>query len=130
MTMTEPKGIQAIGQIAIAVRDVDRAARFYEQALGLKLLFRFPGLAFFECGGVRLMLSTPERPEFDQNSIIYYTVDDIGEATSELTARGVVFDGEPHIVHRDQRHELWMAFFRDSEGNYLGLMHEKPLPPA
>ena len=130
MTTTESKGLQAIGQIAIAVKDVDRATRFYEQSLGLKLLFRFPGLAFFECGGVRLMLSKPERPEFDQNSIIYYKVDDIGEAASQLTARGVVFDGEPHIVHRDQRHELWMAFFRDSEGNYLGLMHEKPLPPS
>jgi methylmalonyl-CoA/ethylmalonyl-CoA epimerase len=130
MTTTESKGIEAIGQIAVVVKDVDRATRFYEDVLGLKLLFQFPGLSFFECGGVRLMLSRPERPEFDQNSIIYYRVDDIGEAASQLKAHGVVFDGEPHVVHRDQRHELWMAFFRDSEGNYLGLMHEKPLPPS
>jgi methylmalonyl-CoA/ethylmalonyl-CoA epimerase len=130
MTTTESKGIEAIGQIAVVVKDVDRATRFYEDVLGLKLLFRFPGLSFFECGGVRLMLSRPERPEFDQNSIIYYRVTDIGEAAAQFTARGVVFDGEPHIVHRDERHELWMAFFRDSEGNFLGLMDEKPLPPS
>ena len=130
MTTTDSKGIEAIGQIAVVVKDVDRATRFYQDVLGLKLLFRFPGLAFFDCGGVRLMLSRPERPEFDQNSIIYYRVADIGEAASHLEAHGVVFDGEPHVVHRDQRHELWMAFFRDSEGNYLGLMHEKPLPPS
>jgi methylmalonyl-CoA/ethylmalonyl-CoA epimerase len=130
MTTTESRGIEAIGQIAVVVKDVDRAARFYEDVLGLKLLFRFPGLAFFECGGIRLMLSRPERPEFDQNSIIYYRVADIAEAASQLKTHGVVFDGEPHVVHRDQRHELWMAFFRDSEGNYLGLMHEKPLPPS
>ena len=130
MTITESKGIQAIGQIAVVVKDVDRATRFYEDVLGLKLLFRFPGLSFFDCGGVRLMLSRAERPEFDQNSIIYYRVDDIGEAASQLKTHGVVFDGEPHVVHRDERHELWMAFFRDSEGNYLGLMHEKPLPPS
>jgi methylmalonyl-CoA/ethylmalonyl-CoA epimerase len=130
MTTTESRGIEAIGQIAVVVKDVDRAARFYEDVLGLKLLFRFPGLAFFDCGGIRLMLSRPERPEFDQNSIIYYRVADIAEAASQLKTHGVVFDGEPHVVHRDQRHELWMAFFRDSEGNYLGLMHEKPLPPS
>jgi methylmalonyl-CoA/ethylmalonyl-CoA epimerase len=123
----ETKGIEAIGQIAIVVKDVDRATNFYEQVLGLKLLFRFPGLAFFDCGGVRLMLSKPERPEFDQNSIIYYRVADIEGTAADLERRGVVFEDKPHIIHRDERHELWMAFLRDSEGNYLGLMKEKPL---
>jgi predicted enzyme related to lactoylglutathione lyase len=125
---TERIGVEAIGQIAIAVKDVDRAATFYEQVLGLKLLFRFPGLAFVECGGVRLMLAKPERPEFDQNSIIYYRVADVAAAAAELERRGVAFESQPHVVHRDERHELWMAFFRDSEGNYLGLMKEQPIP--
>jgi len=125
---TDTVGVEAIGQIAVVVKDVDRAANFYEKVLGLRLMFRFPGLAFFECGGVRLMLSKPERPEFDQNSIIYYRVGDVAAAAAELERRGVVFEGQPHVVHRDERHELWMAFFRDSEGNYLGLMKEQPLP--
>lgn len=123
----EAVGVERIGQIAIVVKDVDRAADFYGRVLGLKLLFRFPGLAFFECGGVRLMLSKPERPEFDQNSIIYYRVPDVAAAAAVLERRGVVLDGQPHVVHRDERHELWMAFLRDSEGNYLGLMQEKPI---
>jgi methylmalonyl-CoA/ethylmalonyl-CoA epimerase len=126
---TQTIGVEAIGQIAVAVKDVDRAADFYERVLGLKLLFRFPGLAFVECGGVRLMLAKPERPEFDQNSIIYYRVSDVAAAAAELERRGVTFESQPHIVHRDERHELWMAFFRDSEGNYLGLMKEQPIRP-
>ncbi len=119
-------GIERIGQIAVVVQDVDRAADFYERVLGLPLLFKFPGLAFFDCGGVRLMLSKAERPEFDRTSIIYYRVPDVVAAASELERRGVVFEGKPHVVHRDERHELWMAFFRDSEGNYVGLMREQP----
>jgi predicted enzyme related to lactoylglutathione lyase len=115
----EVVGVERIGQIAVVVKDVDRAADFYEKVLGLTLLFRFPGLAFFECGGVRLMLSKAERPEFDHNSIIYYRVPDVASAAGVLERRGV--------VHRDERHELWMAFLRDSEGNYLGLMQEKPI---
>jgi methylmalonyl-CoA/ethylmalonyl-CoA epimerase len=129
-TTTEQVALDRIGQIAIRVADIGRAVRFYRDTLGMRFLFEVPNLAFFDCGGVRLMLSRAERPEFDQNSIIYYRVDDIGEAASQLKTHGVVFDGEPHVVHRDERHELWMAFFRDSEGNYLGLMHEKPLPPS
>lgn len=123
----ENVGIERIGQIAVAVQDVDRAADFYERVLGLPLLFKFPGLAFFDCGGVRLMLSKAERPEFDRTSIIYYRVPDVPAAATELESRGVVFEGQPHVVHRDERHELWMAFFRDSEGNYLGLMREQPV---
>jgi predicted enzyme related to lactoylglutathione lyase len=126
----EAVGVKSIGQIAVVVKDVDRAADFYEKVLGLTLLFRFPGLAFFDCGGVRLMLSKPERPEFDQNSIIYYRVTDVSASAAVLERRGVVLDGQPHVVHRDERHELWMAFLRDSEGNYLGLMQEKPIPPS
>jgi methylmalonyl-CoA/ethylmalonyl-CoA epimerase len=120
-------GVQAIGQIAITVKDVARATEFYEKVLGLTLLFRFPGLAFFECGSVRLMLSVAERPEFEKNSIIYYRVADIEAAAAELERRGVAFEDRPHVIHRDDRHELWMAFFRDSEGNFLGVMTEKPV---
>jgi methylmalonyl-CoA/ethylmalonyl-CoA epimerase len=119
-------GIDAIGQVAIAVKDVDRAAAFYEQVLGLKPLFRFPGLAFFDCGGVRLMLSKPEEPGFDKTSILYYRVPDIQAAAAAIKAAGVPLVQEPHVVHRDARHALWMAFLKDSEGNHLALMCEVP----
>ena len=120
--------IEGIGQLAISVKDVDRAAAFYEQVLGLRLLFRFPGMAFFDCGGVRLYLSRPEKPEFAGTSIVYYRVRDIQAAAEALTSRGVVFLQPPHVVHRDERHELWIGFFQDSEDNHVAVMSEVPRP--
>src|SRR3954453_8021277 len=83
-------GIGRIGQIAVPVRDLDRAVAFYRDVLGLRLLFQAPpGLAFFECGDVRLMLSIPEMPDQAQpGSIIYYVVDDLAAAWRMVTARG------------------------------------------
>ncbi len=119
-------GLSRIGQIAVNVRDLDRAVRFYRDTLGLPLLFQVPNLAFFDCAGVRLMLGVPERPEFDHPaSVIYYKVEDIQAAHQALSARGVVFRDQPHLIARLPDHELWMAFFKDSEGNTLALMHEK-----
>ena len=114
-----------LGQVAITVHDLARATAFYRDTLGMRLLFEVPGLAFFDCGGVRLMLSRPEQPEFDHPaSILYYVVDDIRAAHATLAARGVVFEDEPHVVAKLPDHDLWMTFLRDSEGNVLGLMCE------
>jgi methylmalonyl-CoA/ethylmalonyl-CoA epimerase len=120
--------IRRVRQIAIVVHDTDRAVEFYRDMLGLPLLFRAPpGLAFFDCGGVRLMLTPPgDGDAAAASSILYYTVDDIQRAYAWLSARGVRFDGEPHIVARMADHDLWIATFRDSEGNVLALMRESP----
>jgi methylmalonyl-CoA/ethylmalonyl-CoA epimerase len=126
MTVSTPV-LSQIGQIAITVHDTDRAVAFYRDALGLPFLFQAGQLAFFQCGGVRLMLSVPEKPEFNHPaSILYYRVDDIEAAHAELTGRGVVFTDKPHFIAKMPDHDLWMAFFRDSEDNLLGLMCEKP----
>jgi methylmalonyl-CoA/ethylmalonyl-CoA epimerase len=121
-----------VGQIAIPVRDLDRAVSFYAETLGLRLLFRAPpGLAFLDCGGVRLMLSGPAAGESDSGAgIIYYVVTDLTAAYTALSARGVRFVDAPHRVARLPDHELWMAFCRDSEDNLLGLMSEvrEPAP--
>ena len=119
-------GISRIGQIAINAHDVERAASFYQDMLGLKLLFKAgPGLAFFDCGGVRLMLTRPEKPEFDHpGSILYFTVPDIQAAHATMKEKGARFEDEPHVVARMPDHDLWMVFFRDSEGNLMGLMSE------
>ncbi len=119
-------GISRIGQIAINAHDVERAAAFYQDTLGLKLLFKAgPGLAFFDCGGVRLMLTRPEKPEFDHpGSILYFAVSDIQAAHALMKEKGVRFEDEPHLVARMPNHDLWMVFFRDSEGNLMGLMSE------
>lgn len=119
-------GISRIGQIAINAHDVERAASFYQDALGLKLLFKAPpGLAFLDCGGVRLMLSRPEKPEFDHpSSILYFAVSDIRAAYATMKEKGVRFEDEPHMIAKMSDHDLWMVFFRDSEGNLMGLMSE------
>ena len=117
--------IQQIGQIAINVHDTSRAVEFYRDTLGLPLLFTAGKLAFFNCGGVRLMLSPPERPEFDHPaSILYFKVADIQAAHARLVERKVKIEGEPHVVARMPDHDLWLAEFRDSEENIMALMSE------
>ncbi len=122
---TEPR-LRRIGQIAVIVQDLDRAVRFYRDTLGLTFLFQAPpALAFFDCAGVRLMLTLPEGPEDGRGtSILYYVVDDIVRAHAALAARGVEFLNPPRVIARMPDHDLWMAAFRDSEGNLLELMCE------
>lgn len=121
-------GLSQIGQIAINVHDLDRAVTFYRDVLGMEFLFQVPGMAFFDCGGVRLMLTVPENAQFDHpSSLVYYRVDDINRDFGLLSEAGVRFAGEPHSIARMPDHELWMAFFDDTEGNTLALMSEVPL---
>jgi methylmalonyl-CoA/ethylmalonyl-CoA epimerase len=119
-------GITRLGQIAINAHDVERATTFYQDVLGLQLLFKAPpGLAFFDCGGVRLMLSPPSKPEFDHpGSILYFAVPDIQAAYSKMKASGARFEDEPHLIAKMPTHDLWMTFFHDSEDNLLALMSE------
>lgn len=115
-----------IAQIAIAVRDLDRAKAFYRDTLGLEWIADAPpGLSFFRCGEVRLMLSRPEGPETSGNSILYYAVEDAAAAHAALEAKGVVFEQPAHLVGRLGDTEVSLAICRDSEGNLLGLMSER-----
>lgn len=114
-----------VGQIAITAHDLERATAYYRDTLGIPFLFSAPGMAFFQCGSVRLMLAVPE-PEHDHpSSILYFRVEDVEQAHRILAARGTAFVAEPRVVHRTQSADLWMAFFRDPEGNTLALMGEK-----
>ncbi|MDF1514935.1 MAG: VOC family protein [Anaerolineae bacterium] len=117
-----------IGQIAVTVQDLDLAIEFYREKLGAPFLFQVPNLAFFDCHGIRLMLGLPESPGAGSvNSVIYFKVADIENAYQTLTDRGVPFTDDPHIVAKMSDHDLWMAFFRDPDGNNLALMSEKQL---
>lgn len=120
--------LEEIGQIAITVSDIDRATAFYRDVLGLEHLFSAPPrMAFFNCGGIRLMLGEPEgEADSGHASILYYRVPDIQAAFDALTERGAAFEGEPHPVHRTEDSELWLAFLRDSEENLLALMSDVP----
>jgi len=119
-------GLDVIGQIAVPVSDVDRAIAFYRDILGMRFLFKAPpGLGFFDCGGVRLLLDEPvKKQQENYSSIIYYKVSDLQAAYTTLSARGVLFEQPPELVAKMPDHELWMAFFRDPDGNLLALMSE------
>jgi methylmalonyl-CoA/ethylmalonyl-CoA epimerase len=130
--MTEPIPIgptlSQIAQIFVNVKDLDRATAFYRDMLGMRFLFTAPpGMAFFDCGGIRIMLGRADRPEIDHPaSIIYYKVDDIEKVYEVFNARGVEFIVKPHLVAPMPTYDLWLANFKDSEGNILALMSEVP----
>ena len=114
-----------IGQVAIVCKDVARATAFYRDALGLRFLFAAgPTLSFFDCGGLRLMLS-PAEGDANGTSVLYYFVSDIEGTANALSTKGVGFVGTPHMIARMPDHDLWLAEFRDSEGNICALMEEK-----
>src|SRR6266850_2709850 len=122
MSQNIPGGLSQIGQISVGVSDLPRAVGFYRDALNMKYLFTAGTMAFFDCGGVRLMLGMPEKPGADHpSSVIYFKVPKAAEMYEVLRTRGVQFVGEPHLVARLEAHDLWMAFFHDSEGNLMAV---------
>ena len=125
--MQSPDAISGVGQIHISVSDIDRAVAFYQDILGLKLLFRVEGqpMAFFDCGGVRLYLGVPSDPKYKANSFLYYRVGDIDATYRRLSSAGVKFLSPPHLIHKTPAGELWMTGFQDPDGNYAQIMCEK-----
>jgi predicted enzyme related to lactoylglutathione lyase len=125
VTNDEP-GLGPIMQLLVPVSDVDRAATFYADVLGLPLLFRFPGNAFFDAHGVRIYLASPTEPGYDGPVTIYFRVEDVSATFERLVARGAKVREEPEITHRDPAYDLWLAFVSDPDGNNIGLMREAP----
>jgi catechol 2,3-dioxygenase-like lactoylglutathione lyase family enzyme len=126
--MSNTPKINGIGQIAVAISELEKSVNFYKNILGLELLFEVPpGLAFFDCGGTRLMLTTLQGDEKDhRTSAIYYKVDDIHGATKNLINKGVVFERAPQLAAKMEDHELWIGFLRDPDENLIGIMAEIP----
>jgi methylmalonyl-CoA/ethylmalonyl-CoA epimerase len=128
--MTGSTGSLSLGkirQIAINVHDLERATAFYRDTLGMKLLFEVPNLAFFDAGGVRLMLGKGETPEIDHpGSILYYLVPDIQAAHATLVSKGVQVLREPALIAPMPDHDLWISDYKDSEDNMFALMSEAP----
>ena len=118
--MTTDLALGAVGQIARSVSDIAAARRWYEEVLGLKHLYSFGDLAFFDLDGTRLFLSEGDGAS---DSILYFRVPDVRTASVALEARGVQFTHAPHMIHRhEDGTEEWMAFFGDNEGRPLAIM--------
>jgi methylmalonyl-CoA/ethylmalonyl-CoA epimerase len=128
MTAAHIPGLGRIHQIAQPIHDIDRAVPFYRDTLGLPFLFAAPpNLAFFDCAGVRLMLSPPSPGHEHPGSVLYFAVDDIEAAHRALAAKGVKFVDEPKKIATLPDREVWLAAFTDTEGNSLALMSEPRL---
>jgi len=122
-----PLNLNQIGQIALPVTDVDRAEAFYENVIGLRELYPFGDLSFFDCAGVRLFLDKVKKPEeFKPQGCIHFRCADIVLTMKELTKRGVHFTFGPQLIARMDDHDLWMAFFNDHDGHTLAVMREAP----
>jgi hypothetical protein len=112
----------SIGQIARSVKSAEESEQWYRHSLDLEHLYTFGEMAFFDCQGVRLMLSQSDG-DLNHESIIYFKTDDIQSEFERLQKRGIDFSHEPHKIHQHQDgSEEWMAFFTDLEGRPLGLM--------
>jgi DNA-binding CsgD family transcriptional regulator/catechol 2,3-dioxygenase-like lactoylglutathione lyase family enzyme len=126
--MQEPTVWGALGQISRQVKDIEAARQWYADVLGLRHLYSFGNLAFFDCQGVRLFLSESDGP--DGSSILYFRVADIHAAHAQMQARGIEFTHAPHLIHRHPNGtEEWMAFFKDNEGRPLAILAQ-PKPAA
>jgi catechol 2,3-dioxygenase-like lactoylglutathione lyase family enzyme len=126
--MADVLGLEGLGQISLFVRDLARAERFYGLVLGLRHLFTYGDLAFFDLGGgvdgTRLYLHRTEEADWRPGSILYFRVRDLDASWDELGRRGVERGLAPHRIftHPDSGLEEWMASFQDGEGNVLELM--------
>jgi methylmalonyl-CoA/ethylmalonyl-CoA epimerase len=121
--------LECIGQIALTVRDLAVAKRFYGETLGMKFLFDAGSIVFFQCGTVRLMIGLAEKTDdtaavAGAGTIIYFKVAEIRAICEMLKAQGVEFVQDAHLVAKMPDHDLWMAFLKDPSGNTLGLMSE------
>ena len=122
-----PLALNQLGQVSLTVDDINAAERFYSERLGLRKLYRFGDLVFFDCAGVRLYIQKANTQPFaPASSVLYFRTPDITISVRELKARGVSFVDDPHLVAPMEDHDLWMAFFKDPAGNTLALMNEAP----
>jgi methylmalonyl-CoA/ethylmalonyl-CoA epimerase len=119
--------LSQIAQIALPTTDVERSEAFYGGVLGLRKLYRFGDLTFFDCAGVRLLLEKVKDPaDLVAQGCLYFRCADIALAVAELEKRGLAFTDKPHLIARMDDHDLWMAFFKDPDGHTLALMQEAP----
>ncbi|HTD04129.1 VOC family protein [Undibacterium sp.] len=118
--------LSSLGQVALQISNADASQEFYGQKLGLKQLFRYGELVFFDCDGVRLMLDGTSKVAIPPGSqCLYFKISDIDAVYGKLRNAGVAFVDRPHLVSKMPDHDLWMVFFKDPDGHLLALMEEK-----
>ncbi|MDX1442268.1 MAG: VOC family protein [Gammaproteobacteria bacterium] len=119
--------VQGLGQVSLTADDVSRATMFYRDVVGLAHLFEGGGMSFFDLGGARLAIGPKGGEAEHGSSILYYRVGDIDSAHAVFEAKEVTVLEAPQEVHRQGNTALWLAFYRDTEGNAFALMEERQL---
>ncbi len=123
-----PLSVDAFRQVAQRSTDLERSVAFYRDVLGASHIATFdpPGLAFFDIGGVRLMLDAIPGAFEHEGSPLYFSVDDLDASVAALREAGVTIEEAPTLINKDEAGnfgpagaEEWMAFFRDPDGNIL-----------
>jgi len=115
--------IDRVLQLSIPVRDLLRATAFYRDVVGLELLFEVPNMAFFDCGGIRILVGTGEVAPKNSCASIYFNTADINAEVARLREGGVTMDDATRIAQLADR-DVWLAHFYDPDGNLLSLMSE------
>jgi methylmalonyl-CoA/ethylmalonyl-CoA epimerase len=123
--MTTGSPLIGILQVAVAVTEIDRATAFYRDVLGLPVLMTAPNMAFLNCGGVRLYLSSRASDHSGGDSFLYFKTADINAFLADAKAKSVSIHQEPQVIARMPDHDLWLMWIKDSEGNLLGIMEER-----
>jgi len=122
--------LSRIRQVALPVRDIQEATRFYRDTLGMRHLFDAPpALSFFDCGGVQLMLAGPagQGKEGDQqHAVLFYDVSDIKATHAKIKSSGASSLEEPRVIARMNGREIWISSISDGQGNVVGLMSDVP----
>lgn len=128
--MSTPDNLKTtIAQVAITVSEIGQSKAFYGETLELPMLIEVNDMAFFDCGPVRLMVGgSKENKPNPGNTIIYLDCPDIEAAINRLKSQGVHIEQDPMLAHKDNAHELWLAFFTDPDGHILAYMENRLTP--
>ena len=122
--------LSKVRQVALPVRDIGEATRFYRDTLGLRHLFDAPpALSFFDCGGVQLMLAGPGGQGKDgeqQHAVLFYDTSDIKDTHAKIKSSGAKSFEEPRVIARMNGREIWISSLSDGQGNVVGLMSDVP----
>jgi len=110
----------------VPVTDLDRAKRFYEDTLGLKVLWENPASVRFGCGGGTELSIFRRGPSKADHTLAHFEVADIEAVVRELEERQVTFidysegplQTTGHIAQLGPARAAWL---RDPDGNILGL---------
>lgn len=112
--------LSKVGYVMLGVADVKKSVAFYHEKLGLTVTQQSDDLAFFDAGGVSIVVSS-EVGKTPGDSETVFAVDHVRAGCEALSKRGIHFENAPHPLSA----AVWAASFRDPDGHVLSLFGPK-----